>query len=174
MGERRAGDQALKGVHRSQHGAADSPAEGGGRKGDPRVGKASELERSHGAWSSGSSASLLGCNFLHHPKSSPRTVAHHRLEGQPGKGQAHRPCRGSASRTGSTQAAVGWWGRVVDGDHPRGLGARTGGQSWEPWQGTTLCGHWQAEGTRPMIWMLSNGDATWALGCIRLHQALNL
>lgn len=80
----------MKGAHRHWHGAADSPTEGGGRKGDPRVGTASELERSHGDCSSGSSAPLLGCNFLYHPKSSQRTVPYHCLEGQTGKGQAHR------------------------------------------------------------------------------------
>lgn len=80
----------MKGAHRPRHGAADSPTEGGGRKGDPRVGTASELERNHSDWSSGSSAPILGCNFLHHPKSSQRTVLHHLLEGQTEKGREHR------------------------------------------------------------------------------------
>ena len=102
-----AGAQVLKGSHRPRQGAADSPTEGGGRKGDPRVGTASELERSHGDWSSGSSAPVLGCNFLHHPKSSQRTVPHHHLEGQTGKGRAHRE---------TARRQVGWRGGVGDGD----------------------------------------------------------
>lgn len=98
-----AGARVLKGSHRPRQGAADSPTEGGGWKGDPRVGTASELERSQGDWSSGSSAPLLGCNFLHHPKSSQRTVLHHHLEGQTGKGRAHREQPG-----GRWDGGVGW------------------------------------------------------------------
>ena len=119
----------MKGAHRSQHEAADSPAEGGVQNGDSRVGKASELERSHGDSSSGSSASLLGCNFLHHPKSSQRTVAHQCLEEQPGKGQAHRLLQavselGLQDREqpgGRWDCGVGWRTETIPQDWEPGL-----------------------------------------------------